>query len=165
VIATTSAPSFADTGVSEGQSYAYEIRAIDAAFNRSDPTAPVVATAALRTVTLTFTLTVPATTDATGRVVHIAGFLDRLDGNLPQWDPAGVALTRLDTTHWWITLTGKEGTQIEYKYTLGAWDYVEKDGTCGEVANRLLTLAYGTTGTQAVNDTVINWRNVSPCGN
>ena len=31
----------------------------------------------------------------------------------------------------------------------------------------MLTLAYGTTGSQIVNDTVPNWRNVnvSPCGN
>ena len=55
--------------------------------------------------------------------------------------------------------------QIEYKYALGSWDYVEKDGACGEVANRQLTLAYGATGTQTVNDTVVNWRNVAPCGN
>ncbi len=42
---------------------------------------------------------------------------------------------------------------------------MEKDGACGEIANRLLTLSYGATGTQVVNDTVANWRNVAPCGN
>ena len=73
----------------------------------------------LRTVTLNFNVTVPATTDATGRSVYIAGFLDRLDGDLPQWNPGGVVLTRADATHWTITLTGKETTQIEYKYALG----------------------------------------------
>ena len=36
---------------------------------------------------------------------------------------------------------------------------------CGEIGNRQLTLAYGTSGTQNVNDTVLNWRNVAPCGN
>jgi hypothetical protein len=108
---------------------------------------------------------VPATTDATGRSVYIAGFLNRLDGNLPEWDPAGVVLTRVDATHWAITLTGREGTQLEYKYVLGAWEYVEKDAACGETANRQLTLSYGSTGTQVVNDTVPNWRNVAPCGN
>ena len=55
-------------------------------------------------------------------------------------------LTRTDATHWTITLTGKEGAQIEYKYALGSWDYVEKDGACGEIANRQLTLAYGADG-------------------
>ena len=56
-------------------------------------------------------------------------------------------------------------TQIEYKYTLGDFDHVEKDGGCGEINNRQLTLSYGASGTQAVNDTVGNWRNVTPCGN
>ena len=118
----------------------------------------------LRTVTLTFNASVPASTDGTGRSVFIAGFLDRLDGNLPQWDPSGVALTRVDATHWSITLTGKEGTQLEYKYTNDGWNFVEKDGTCAEIANRQLTLSYGATGTQLVNDSVANWRNVVPCG-
>jgi hypothetical protein len=91
--------------------------------------------------------------------------LDRLDGGLPQWDPAGVVLSRVSATRWRITLTGKGGTQIEYTYALGSWDYVEKDGTCNEIGNRQLTLAYGVTGSQTVNDIVANWRNVSPCGN
>jgi hypothetical protein len=123
------------------------------------------ATAELRTVTLTFTVTVPDTTDATGRSVYIAGTLDRLDGGLPAWDPGGVVLTRIDATHWTISLSGFETTQIEYKYTLGDWDHVEKDASCGEISNRQLTLSYGGTGTQTVNDTVQNWRNVAPCGN
>ena len=97
--------------------------------------------------------------------MYIAGFLDRLDGGHPQWNPGGVVLTRVDATHWTITFTGKETTQIEYKYTLGSWDFVEKDGACGEINNRQLTLSYGATGTQEVNDTVPNWRNVAPCGN
>jgi hypothetical protein len=29
----------------------------------------------------------------------------------------------------------------------------------------MLTLSYGANGTQNVNDTVRNWRNVAPCGN
>jgi hypothetical protein len=97
--------------------------------------------------------------------VYIAGFINRLDGGFPEWNPSGAVLTRMDATHWTITFTGKEGTQIEYKYALGSWDYVEKDNSCGEIANRQLTLSYGVTGTQTVNDTVQNWRNVSPCGN
>jgi hypothetical protein len=115
-------------------------------------------------VTLVFNVTVPATTDGTGRAVTIAGLLDRLDGNLPQWDPAVVTLDRVDATQWTITLTGREGTQIEYKYALGSWDFVEKDAGCGEIDNRMLTLSFGTGGTQLVNDVVPNWRNVAPCG-
>ena len=49
---------------------------------------------------------------------------------------------------------------LKYKFVL-----VEKDGSCGEIANRQRTLSYGATGTQMVNDVVANWRNVPPCGN
>jgi hypothetical protein len=164
-VLSASATSYTDSMVTENASYDYFIRAIDTSFNRSDPSNTVDATAAPRTVTLVFNVTVPASTDGTGLSVHIAGFLDRLDGGLPQWDPGGVALMRVDSTHWTITFTGKESTQIEYKYALGSWDYVEKDGTCGEIANRQLTLSYGATGTQTINDDILNWRNVAPCGN
>jgi len=165
VIALVTAAAYTDTEVVENAAYSYVVRAVDLSFNRSGNSNEVTATAAPRSVTLVFTVTVPASTDGNGRSVYIAGFLDRLDGGLPRWDPAGVVLTRVDTTHWTITLTGKESTQIEYKYALGSWDYVEKDGACGEIANRQLTLSYGANGTQTVNDTVQNWRNVSPCGN
>ena len=73
-------------------------------------------------------------------------------------------LTQVDATHWTITLTGKEGIFIEYKYTLGSWDYVEKGASCDEIGNRQLTLNYGSNGMMTINDTVLNWRNVAPCG-
>ncbi|HSL30718.1 MAG TPA: alpha-amylase family glycosyl hydrolase [Anaerolineales bacterium] len=164
-IARVTGTSYTDTSVVESATYFYVVRALDSSFNRSGSSNEVQATAELRTVTVMFSVTVPDTTDATGRSVYIAGFLDRLDGNLPQWDPGGVVLSRVDATHWTITLTGKEGVQIEYKYALGSWDFVEKDGACAETSNRQLTLNYGTNGTQIVNDTVPNWRNVAPCGN
>jgi hypothetical protein len=163
-VALSTTPSYTDPDVVEGATYYYVVRSVDLSFNRSGISAEVTATAELRTVTLVFNVTVPATTDATGRSVYIAGFLDRLDGGLPQWNPGGVVLTRVDATHWTITLTGKEFTQIEYKYALGDWNHVEKDAACGEISNRQLTLSYGSTGTQTVNDTVPNWRNVAPCG-
>jgi hypothetical protein len=165
LIARVTASSYEDLAVDEGATYYYVVRALDQSFNRSGNSAQISATAELRTVTLVFTVTVPATTDGTGRDVNIAGFLDRLDGNLPQWNPGGVQLTRKDATTWTITLTGKESTQIEYKYTLGSWDFVEKDNVCAEISNRQLTLTYGAAGVQNVNDTVNNWRNVAPCGN
>jgi glycosidase/fibronectin type 3 domain-containing protein len=165
LIGRTTSADFADTSVDEGTTYYYVVRSVDTSFNRSPNSAAVSATAQLRSVTLVFTATVPATTDATGRTVHIAGTLSRLDGGMPDWDPGAVSLTRVDATHWRITVHGLEATQLEYKYTLGDWEHVEKDGSCGEIANRLLTLTYGTTGTQNVNDAVLNWRNVAPCGN
>ncbi|MGZ9220702.1 MAG: alpha-amylase family glycosyl hydrolase, partial [Anaerolineales bacterium] len=164
-IARLTGTSYTDTSVVEGATYYYVVRSLDLSFNRSGNSTEVDATAQLRTVSLVFNVTVPASTDGTGRSVYIAGFLDRLNGGLPQWDPGGVVLTPTDATHWTITLTGDEGVQIEYKYALGSWDYVEKDGACVETANRQLTLNYGMDGNMMVNDTVVNWRNVAPCGN
>ncbi|HEX7975232.1 MAG TPA: alpha-amylase family glycosyl hydrolase, partial [Anaerolineales bacterium] len=158
-------PSYLDTDVVQGATYYYVVRAVDTSFNYSADSAEVAATADLRTVSVTFNVTVPASTDGTGRSVYIAGTLSRLDGGLPDWNPGGVVLTRVDATHWTVTLTGKETTQIEYKYALGDWEHGEKDAACGEIGNRQLTLSYGSSGAQTVNDTVLNWRNVSPCGN
>jgi glycosidase len=164
-LALITGTNYVDTAVAEGATYYYVVRAVDTSFNRSAHSAEAAATAQLRTVTLVLTVTVPAATDGTGRPVYIAGSLNRLEGGLPEWNPGGVVLTRLDATHWRVTLTGRESTQIEYKYTLGDWEHVEKEGACGEIANRMLTLTYGASGTQAVDDTVLNWRNVAPCGN
>jgi fibronectin type 3 domain-containing protein len=156
---------FTDGTVVEGGTYYYVVRSVDTSFNRSGNSSEVSANAELRMVTLVFNVTVPASTDSTGRSVYIAGFLDRLDPPGPQWDPGGVVLTRVDATHWTITLHGREATQLEYKFTLGDWEHVEKGAGCGEIANRQLTLSFGSNGTQTVNDTVLNWRNVAPCGN
>jgi glycosidase len=164
-LALTTDTSYVDTTVDQDATYYYVVRAVDTSFNRSGDSAPVQAKAALRDVTVVFNVTVPASTDATGRAVHLAGTLSLLDPPGPDWDPTATALTRLDATHWTITLHGIEATQLQYKYVLGDWNFVEKDASCGEIDNRLLTLSYGSSGTQTVNDTVQNWRNVSPCGN
>lgn len=44
-------------------------------------------------------------------------------------------MTQIGPNAWRITLTGKEGVQLEYKYTLGSWDFVEKGAACEELAN------------------------------
>jgi len=166
-IARLTGTSYTDAAVTEGSTYHYVVRSVDTSFNKSGSSSEVSATAQRRSVSLVYNVTVPSATDATGRTVHIAGTLSRLDGGHPDWDPgaASLSLSRVDATHWTITFTGLEGTQLEYKYTLGDWDHVEKDDVCGEVPNRLLTLSYGASGTQTVGDSVLNWRNVAPCGN
>jgi len=165
IVARVTDTSYMDISVVEGTTYYYVVRSLDLSFNRSENSAEVDATAHLRTVSVVFNVTVPASTDATGRSVYIAGSLHLLDGGLPEWNPGGVVLTRVDETHWTITLTGQEGTQIAYKFTLGDWDHVEKGASCDEIADRMLTLTYGSDGIQTVNDAVLNWRNVAPCGN
>jgi glycosidase len=124
----------------------------------------VVGTPLAREVQVTFTVSVPPGTDATGRSVYIAGELNLFDPTLPAWDPGAVVLTQVDATHWTITFTGVEETVVQYKYTLGDWEHVEKSATCAEISNRLVTVTYGESGVQVVNDTVANWRNVPPCG-
>ena len=63
--------SYSDTNVVEGVTYYYVVRSVDTSFNRSDYSSEVYATAKLRTVTLIFTVTVPASTDGTSRSVYI----------------------------------------------------------------------------------------------
>ena len=152
--------------MTEGETYYYVVRSLDQSFNRSGDSAEVSGTPEARTVTLVLNVTVPDWTPD-DRSVHIAGTLSRLDGGFPDWNSSAVSLFPAGTDQWTITFTGLEGTTIEYKYTLGSPDFfdVEKDASCAEIGNRLLTLTYGDDGTHTVNDTVLNWRNVAPCGN
>jgi glycosidase len=153
---------YTDQAVSSGSTYYYVVTAQDTSFNRSPNSNELAAQAQAQMVAVTFNITVPASTDGTGLAVHIAG---SFPPPYPQWDPASLPATRVDATHWTVTLNMLDGTNVEYKYALGDWNYVEKDASCQEIGNRQLTVVYGAGGTQTVNDTVANWRNVSPCGN
>src|SRR5215216_1973135 len=138
MVARVTTNSYTDPSVTEGATYYYVVRSLDTSFNRSGNSSEVSATAELRTVSVVYNVTVPATTDATTLSVHIAGTLSRFDGSFPDWDPSAIALTRVDATHWTLSFTAEEGTSIEYKFTLGDWDHVEKDATCSEIGNRQL---------------------------
>ncbi len=151
---------YVDQAVTTGSTYYYVVTAQDTSFNRSGNSNEASATAQAQIVPVTFTVTVPATTDATGRTVHIAG---SFPAPYPQWDPSALPMTRVDATHWTITLDILEGTNIEYKYVLGDWNYVEKGGSCEEINNR--QLAVGSNNTQTVSDTVANWHGFAPCDN
>jgi hypothetical protein len=150
---------YVDQAVTTNATYYYVVTAQDTSFNRPPNSNQASATAQAQMVAVTFKATVPASTDGTGRTVHIAG---SFPAPYPQWDPASLPMTRVDATHWTITLNMLEGTNVEYKYVLGDWNYVEKDNACQEIPNRTLTV--GSSSPQQVNDTVANWRTVSPCG-
>ncbi|HSL43523.1 MAG TPA: hypothetical protein VK897_08830 [Anaerolineales bacterium] len=165
MLARVTGNSDADTDEIEGQTYYYVVRSLDTSFNRSADSNEVAAVPQLRMVDLTLVVTVPELTPP-DKLVHIAGTLSRL-GKYPDWNSSAVAFSADGPNQWAITFTAPEGTQIEYKYTLGGTNFfdVEKGEACAEIGNRLLTLPYGDDGNQTVNDTVLNWRNVLPCGN
>jgi hypothetical protein len=154
--------SFTDSTVKRGITYFYAVRAVDLSFNRSEKSADVNVLPE-RSVSVTFNVTVPPTTESTGKPVFLAGTLTQLNGGMPDWDPGFLTINRVDSTHWSITLCGKEGAQLAYKYTLGTWDNVEKGDKCDEIADRQIKLSAGPNATQIVEDTVQNWRNIAPC--
>jgi hypothetical protein len=119
----------------------------------------------LKTGNIVFTVTVPSTTDSTGKLVCLAGELNKLNSSLSLWDPGGTKLNRIDPTHWQVTLKGAQGTQIQYKYTLGDWAFTEKGPGCADVLNRTLTVNLDASGTMNVSDLVSTWRNIPPCVN
>jgi glycosidase len=162
-IANVLAPAtqYVDASVNPGATYYYVLTAQDTSFNRSGNSNEVSIQAQAQLVAVTFNITVPASTDSTGRTVHIAG---DFPAPYPQWDPTALPATRVDATHWTVTLNLLDGTNRQYKYVLGDWNYVEKGASCEEIANRQMTVN-GSGGTQTVNDSVLNWRNVAPCGN
>lgn len=155
-IAVTTDPVVTDTSVVSGGDYAYTVVAQDDGFNRSAPSAPLSVTAAKRQVQLTFNVTLPDDTPAAD-TIDIAG-------DFQGWNPAGTPMTRIDATHWTITLPFKDGTAIQYKYARGSWDAVEKDPGCGEIPNRQVTASYEAGGKQVVEDSVAKWRDVAGCG-
>lgn len=152
---------FTDTGLTTGTTYYYVVRALDVANNLSGVSNEASAVPSALQVDVTLVVTPPATTPA-GATLYIAG-------NQPEicnWcNQHTVKLTKGDDGKWRITITWAEGTSVEYKYTLGDWDHVEKGAACDEISNRKLTVApQGDSDSMTVEDTVKNWRNVAPCG-
>jgi glycosidase len=160
-IANVMAPTveYTDLNVVTAATYEYVLLAVDTSFNKSAYSAELPATAAARSVQVTFITALPATTppigDPTGDIY--------MGGSFNGWNPAGTLMNRSEEYVATVTLTFYEGDHIEYKYTRGSWDYVEKGAECEEINNRLVNVIYGTDGTMIVDDTVLNWRNTGTC--
>jgi hypothetical protein len=155
-LAMTVEPTFTDDTVSAGATYYYAVAAQDASFNLSADSPRVASAAQARPVTVTFRVTVPADTppDAT---IHIAG-------DFQGWNPGKTPMTRAADGTWEIALPFTEGDALQYKYTRGSWEAVEKDAGCGEIPNRTVTVTYGTDGTMLVTDEAQKWRDIAQCG-
>ena len=93
---------------------------------------------------------VPEATDALGGSVYVAGDLVELGG----WNAAGLALIRVDDTHWSASVNLPCGKTFEYKYTRGSWGTVEKGATGEEMANRTSRASADPT---VINDVVQSW--------
>ena len=154
-VSNPAATSYSDTTVVAGTTYDYYIVAVDTSLNASAASNTVTATApAVVGVSVTFRVTVPSHTP-NGQTVYLLGDFPAPYNN---WDPAGIAMTKLSATLWEVTLDLPDGQTFEYKYSRGSLETVEKElngntDILGGV-NRSFTSSAGLT----LTDTVANWR-------
>ena len=104
-------------------------------------------------VKVDFYVTVPADT-APDATIYLAGNLTELGG----WRADGVALNRLDTGEYHAQLELPRGRTLEYKFTKGSWETVEKGTTGEELHNRTMELD----GDKTQRVQVAAWRTAVP---
>jgi sirohydrochlorin ferrochelatase len=105
------------------------------------------------TVRVEFVVEVPADTPADASVF--------LAGSLPQvkmWQAEGVRLEPRGAGRFGVAIDLPRGARLEYKYTRGSWESVEKSPDGTERANRTLQV----TGSQTVTDAVARWASGTP---
>jgi hypothetical protein len=154
-IATPTDPVFTDLGVQSGARYTYQVAAQDDGADTSAPSEPVAVTAEEQLVTVTVRVTVPPQTPADADL-YIAG-------DFQGWAPGDTPMIPAGPGVWTIDLPFEDGTAIQYKFTRGSWEAVEKDEACGEIPNRTLIIDGSTGATQVIEDVVATWRDVDGC--
>lgn len=96
--------------------------------------------APINPVELTFIVAGPKGV-ADAEVIHVSGNIDSLGA----WSADGLQLQRQADGRFAGTFTVPAGTRVEFKFTLGSWEGVEKTAAGGDVPNRtLMALASGT---------------------
>jgi len=150
--------SYEDFDVTTGATYHYYLQAFDTSYNRSGASNVITATAEYRYVNLTFRLTTPFFTPA--GTIYIVGDNSDLFGAV--WDPGHTPMTQVGANTWEYQVQALDGTAAQYKYTRGDWNRVEWWGPIVSVNNRALAVDFGTTGTQLVDDSALNWRDLLP---
>ncbi len=100
-------------------------------------------------VTIGFDVNVPGNTDPSA-TVFLSGNLDETGS----WRPDALPLTRRDG-RWFVEVSLPLGAELQYKFTLGSWETVEKGSEGEELDNRRLTARRD----DVVRITVARWRN------
>jgi hypothetical protein len=146
------APAYLDEAVASGTEYTYRVTALDPSLNESGPSNEVSQVAEPKLVDVTFRVHVPESTPD-GATVYIPGNIDLLG----PWNPGKQPMVDQGGGIWEVTLQILDGTSLEYKYTRGTWDMVEWWGSIVSTANRHVTISYGLTGAQLVDDTATDY--------
>ncbi len=145
---------FTDTTVDAGRYYTYSVRALDTSFNASGLSNWATGQAVPRLVEIRYRVTVPAFTPSSA-TVFIAGDNSTTFG--ASWNPGAQPMIKISPTLWVYTGTAMEDTELQYKFTRGAWDTVEYWGDVTGLNNRHMMVSYGTTGVMTHEVTVYNW--------
>jgi glucoamylase len=157
-VGSSTGTSYTDTGLTAATSYSYTVESYNSA-GTSAPSAAVTATTGTG-YTQTVDVTVPVNTAATGDGVYLDGNFSVLGTGGTDWAASGIAMTKVDDTHYTATVTAATQAALQYKYVLGAsWSNVEKSASCADIGNRTLTVNDGSTA-----DTVLNWGGPNSCG-
>jgi len=136
--------SFVDTSVSAGKTYYYIVKAFDTALNASSASNEVSETVRAKIVLVTFRVRVPAFTPP-GDTIYITGQSQAVSPDPLCGYCGGNASTAMHETSpgsriWEITLGIPDGTQINYKYTRGTYNFVEEWGSITGFTNRVNSL-------------------------
>lgn len=154
-ISTTTEPVFTDLTVEPNVAYTYRVAAQDDGADTSEPSHALEVVAQEQLVTVTFRVTVPDGTPGDAQLY--------LAGDFQGWAPGDTPMVQLDASTWTIELPFESGTAIQYKYTRGSWEAVEKDEACGEIPNRTLVVDGSAGREQLVEDAVGTWRDIHGC--
>ncbi len=143
-IVATGTLSYVDSTVGAGQTYYYTVKAYDTSLNGSPASNEVLHKVEAKVIQVTFRVKVPAFTPA-GDTIYITGQSPAVSPDPLCGYCGGNAATAMHETApgshiWEITLGIPDGTQINYKYTRGTYDFVEEWGTIAGFTNRVNSL-------------------------
>ena len=112
----------------------------------------VVASNLLAPVDVTFRVTVPANTPTDAQLF--------IAGDFQGWNPGDPSyqLARQSASVFAITISVEDGSTIEFKFTRGSWETVEKGLQGEEIQNRRFLVA----GPETADVTVASWADTAP---